>query len=67
MTESCIKIIDKLQQENEAFCDLSIEQLLYCCIVGSGYEDTKYVLENTDWSKWCPNVKQKEISDAEEA
>ena len=59
MTNRCIKEIDGLQQENEAFSDLSIEQLLYSCIAGSGYEDTRFVLENTDWSEWCPNVEKK--------
>lgn len=61
MTPKCIKTIDQLQQDSEAFCDLSIEQLLYACIIGSGLEDTQYVLNHTDWSKWCPNERPQDI------
>ena len=56
MTSECIKAVDNLQQESEAFCDLTVEQLLYAAIVGAGYGDVAYTLENTDWAKWCPNV-----------
>jgi hypothetical protein len=56
MTNKCIKKVDALQQESEAFNDLSVEQLLYSAIIGTSYEDVKFVLENTDWSKYCPNI-----------
>jgi hypothetical protein len=56
MTDNCIKKVDALQQESEIFNELSVEQLLYSAVIGAGYDDVKYVLENTDWSKWCPNV-----------
>lgn len=58
MTDKCIKQVDQLQQDSEVFSDLSVEQLLYSAIVGAGIEDVKYVLENTDWSEWCPNVQK---------
>lgn len=58
MTKDCIKKVDDLQQESNIFCDLSVEQLLYSAISGTDYEDVKHVLENTDWTKWCPNVKE---------
>ena len=51
MTDNCIKVVDKLEEENEIFEGLSVEQLLYSAIKGSDIEDVKYVLENTDWSK----------------
>jgi hypothetical protein len=56
MTDNCIKKVDALQQESEIFNELSVEQLLYSAVIGAGYDDVKYVLENTDWSKWCPSV-----------
>lgn len=53
MTKDCIKQVDALQQESEAFNDLSVEQLLYSAISGTSLEDVRSVLENTDWAKWC--------------
>jgi len=59
MTPNCIKQIEKLEDECNAtvgdkflFTDLSAEQLLYAAIKGVGFDDVKYVLENTDWDKY---------------
>ena len=49
MTPICIKKVDDLQQESEAFCDLSVEQLLYAAISGTSKEDVLWALVNTDW------------------
>lgn len=58
MTPECIRAVDDLQQESEAFCNLTIEQLLYAAIsaLPDGVEEVRYVLDHTDWAKWCPNV-----------
>lgn len=53
MTRKCIKQVQKLQQKNGKFNDLSVEQLLYAAIIGSDFEEVKTVLEITDWSKYC--------------
>ena len=55
MTPDCIEEVDGLQQESETFCDLTVEQLLYACVVAVGLEETRLILEHTNWSKWCPN------------
>jgi hypothetical protein len=49
MTDNCIKKVHKMEEENEEFGDLSVEQLLYSAIKGSDFDDVKYVLEHTDW------------------
>lgn len=57
MTKNCVKKVLKLQDKCEDFNDLTIEQLLYACVISCGLEDTKTILETTDWKEWCPNVK----------
>lgn len=64
MTDNCIKEVDELQQSSEEFNDLSVEQLLYSAICGTDLEDVRYVLDNTDWFKYCPNVKLDNIGDS---
>jgi len=56
MTPNCVKAVDNLQQESEAFNDLTVEQLLFAAICGAGLNDVKYVLEKTDWAEFCANV-----------
>lgn len=52
MTPDCIKKVEGLYAKNEVFEDLSIEQLLYSAIKGTGLSEVKMVLDDTDWSKW---------------
>lgn len=52
MTPNCIKNVEKLYQENEVFQDLTIEQLLYSAIKGTGLDEVRRVLHLTDWSEW---------------
>lgn len=51
MTKNCIDAVNEFEKENNTFADLSVEQLLYSAIKGTGIEDVKWVLESTDWEK----------------
>ena len=58
MTDNCIKQIEELEKNDETFERLSVEQLLYSAIKGSGIEDVKYVLDNTNWDEMILKGKQ---------
>ena len=56
MTPKCVKEVHELELKSDAFADMTVEQLLYAAIIGSGYEEVVSVLVHTNWSKWCANV-----------
>lgn len=53
MTKNCIAQVLKLQQDNETFADLTVEQLLYACVAAVGLDETVAVLATTPWKKYC--------------
>lgn len=57
MTPKCIKRVERLEAESTAFAELSVEQLLYAAIKGSGLDDVRHVLDTTDWDKWAKEEK----------
>lgn len=51
------KEVMKLQEESELFNDMSVEQLLYACIIGTDFEDVVWNLVLTNWSRHDPRCK----------
>lgn len=56
MTDNCIKDVLALQEKSEEFNDMTVEQLLYSCIAGTGVKDTLWVLMNTNWDEYLPEA-----------
>ena len=46
MTHDCVKQLDKLRRESEAFRNLSIEQLLYEAVRSSDFVEVETVLND---------------------
>jgi len=65
MTDKCLETLKELRETNEAFEGLSAEQLILEAIRGTGIEDVRYLLKNTDWEQQLEKAAKLDAAPAE--